>query len=42
MQDFVKMLREIKADRKNLALDNIEVAAYASPDGSTWLQHAVG
>ena len=34
VQDFVKMLREIKADRKNLALDNIEVAAYASPDGS--------
>lgn len=34
VQDFVKVLREIKADRKSLVLDNIEVAAYASPDGS--------
>ena len=30
VQDFVKMLREIKADRKNLALDNISL--YQDPE----------
>ena len=34
VQDFVKVLREIKADQKSFALDNIEVSAYASPDGT--------
>lgn len=34
VQDFVKVLREIKADQKGFALDNIEVSAYASPEGA--------
>lgn len=34
IQEFVKILREIKADQKSYALDNIEVSAYASPDGA--------
>ena len=34
IQDFVKVLRDIKADQKSFALDNIEVSAYASPDGA--------
>ncbi len=34
IQEFVKVLREIKADQKSYALDNIEVSAYASPDGA--------
>lgn len=34
VQDFLKTLREIKADQKGYMLDNIEVSAYASPDGS--------
>lgn len=34
VQDFVKMLKEIKADQKSFKLDNIEVSAYASPDGA--------
>ena len=34
IQDFVKVLRDIKADQKSYALDNIEVSAYASPDGA--------
>lgn len=33
VQDFVKTLRDIKADQKGYMLDNIEVSAYASPDG---------
>ena len=33
VQDFVKTLRQIKADQKGFALNNIEVSAYASPDG---------
>lgn len=33
VQDFVKLIRSIKADQKGFALDNIEVAAYASPEG---------
>lgn len=33
VQDFVKTLRDIKADQKGLMLDNIEVSAYASPEG---------
>ncbi len=34
VQDFVQTLRDIKADQKGLMLDNIEVSAYASPEGS--------
>lgn len=34
IKDFVKMLRDIKADQKGLKLNNIEVSAYASPDGA--------
>ncbi len=33
VQDFIKTLREIKADAKGFQLDGIEVSAYASPDG---------
>ena len=33
VQDFVKMLREINEDQERKALNNIEVSAYASPDG---------
>ena len=33
VKDFVKTLREIKADQKGFQLDNVEVSAYASPEG---------
>ena len=33
IQEFVKMLQKINADREGLNLDNVEVSAYASPDG---------
>lgn len=33
VQDFIKTLRDIKADEKGFMVDNIEVSAYASPDG---------
>ena len=33
VQEFVKMLKQINNDREKLNLDNIEVSAYASPDG---------
>lgn len=33
VQEFVKMLKNINADRKGLNMKNVEVAAYASPDG---------
>ena len=33
VQEFVKMLQRINKDRENLNLDNVEVSAYASPDG---------
>lgn len=32
--EFVKMLKEINADREKLNLKNVEVLAYASPDGA--------
>ncbi len=35
VQDFIKILRDIKADQNGFQIDNIEVSAYASPDGST-------
>ena len=34
IKDFIKVLRDIKADQKSLTLDNVEVSAYASPDGA--------
>ncbi|MBO4720546.1 MAG: tetratricopeptide repeat protein [Prevotella sp.] len=33
VQEFVKMLEKINADREGLSLENVEVSAYASPDG---------
>ncbi len=33
VQEFVKMLQSINADRKGLNMKNVEVAAYASPEG---------
>ena len=33
VQEFVKMLRQINNDREGLNLENVEVSAYASPDG---------
>ena len=33
VQEFVKMLEKINADRESLNLNNVEVSAYASPDG---------
>ena len=33
VQEFVKMLQQINNDREGLNLDNVEVSAYASPDG---------
>ena len=37
VQDFIQTLRDIKADEKGLALENIEISAYASPDGGVKL-----
>jgi hypothetical protein len=33
VQEFVSMLKRISADREGLNLNNVEVSAYASPDG---------
>lgn len=33
VQDFVKMLQEIARDQESLNLSNVEISAYASPDG---------
>ena len=33
VQEFVRMLKKINADREKLAIKNVEVAAYASPEG---------
>ncbi len=33
VQDFVQILREIKADRAGFEIENIDISAYASPDG---------
>lgn len=41
IQEFVNVLRQIKADQKGFALDNIEVSAYASPDGGLKLNTAL-
>ncbi len=37
VQEFVRLLRQINDDRERLALDNVEVSAYASPDGGVQL-----
>lgn len=34
IKDFIKTLKEIKADQKGKALNDIEISAYASPDGA--------
>ena len=41
VQDFLQTLRSIKADQKGYMLDNIEVSAYASPDGSIKINTAL-
>ena len=33
VKDFIAKMKEIKDDQKNLSLKNVEVSAYASPDG---------
>ena len=33
VQEFVKLLSQINSDHEKLALENVEVSAYASPDG---------
>ncbi len=33
VQDFIKTLRDIKSDQERKELNNVEVSAYASPDG---------
>ena len=35
VQDFIRTLREIKEDQKELQMGDIEISAYASPDGAT-------
>ena len=35
VQDFIRTLREIKEDQKGLQMGDIEISAYASPDGAT-------
>ncbi len=37
VQEFVRMLKQINNDREGLNLDNVEVSAYASPDGGVSL-----
>lgn len=37
VQDFIKTLRDIKADEQRKNLQNVEVSAYASPDGGVEL-----
>jgi len=41
VQDFIRTLKEIQADQKGFQLDNIDVAAYASPDGGVSLNTAL-
>lgn len=33
VQDFIQTLRNIKTDEQSLVLNNVEISAYASPDG---------
>jgi Tfp pilus assembly protein PilF len=37
VQEFVNLLKRISADNQNLALKNVQVSAYASPDGGVAL-----
>lgn len=37
VQDFIKTLRDIRTDRERKELENVEVSAYASPDGGMTL-----
>lgn len=37
VQEFVKMLQQIARDREGLNLSNVEISAYASPDGGLQL-----
>lgn len=37
VQDFVQTLRDIKADQNRKGLSNVEISAYASPDGGVEL-----
>ena len=37
MKDFTATVKEVYADKKNMAIENIEVSAYASPDGAVSL-----
>ena len=37
VQDFVKLLKEIARDQEGLNLSNVEISAYASPDGGVKL-----
>ena len=37
VQEFVRMLKQINDDQERLALENVEVSAYASPDGGLQL-----
>lgn len=41
VQDFIKTLKDIKADQRGLMLENVEVSAYASPDGGMKLNTAL-
>ncbi len=41
VQDFVNTLRLIKADQKGYMLENVEVSAYASPEGGMKLNTAL-
>ena len=34
MKEFTASMKEIDADKKNMAIENVEVSAYASPDGA--------
>ena len=41
VQDFVKMLKEIARDQEGLNLSNVEISAYASPDGGLKLNESL-
>ena len=44
VQEFVRLLKQINDDHERLAIENVEVSAYASPDGQDWdgFQQLVG
>lgn len=37
VQDFVKLLQQIAKDQENMMVSNVEISAYASPDGGVQL-----